>query len=146
MQSYHRRGSQGSSLSSTLVLIISPRESSVQCCRCEMYRPHVKDSGFLPSWFFPLEIGIRENFSCGIQNPTNDWNPENKFHQQKTCTVCGIRNPRRGIQNPTVHWIPSHGAKASCRSLIQKKKIAKRKSKKQNTLIWQTAPLRHNGS
>ena len=45
--------------------------------------PHAKESGFLPSYFFPLEFRIGENFSCGIKNPTTDWSPENYFHQQK---------------------------------------------------------------
>ena len=33
-----------------------------------------------------LDVGIR-NLAQGIRNPTNDWNPESKFHWQR------IRNP-----------------------------------------------------
>ena len=44
-----------------------------------------------------LGFGIR-NTAQGIRNPTNDWNPESKFHLKKIRNlVPEIRNPRRGI-------------------------------------------------
>ena len=63
-----------------------------------------------------------------------------------TCTVHEIRNPRRGIQNPTVPWIPSHGAKASCQSPIQKKKLQKRNRGKKKTNLTNGSLQVHNGS
>ena len=55
-------------------------------------------------------------FACGIRNPTNDWNPEIKFHGQSIwITVTRIRNPQGGIQNPTMSWIPLHRANYSVR-------------------------------
>ena len=40
-----------------------------------------------------LGFGIRDT-AQEIRNPTNDWNPESKFHSLE------IRNPVRGIRNP----------------------------------------------
>ena len=46
----------------------------------------------------------------GIWNPTNDWNPESKFHSQPGDKdwnpVTEIRNPRRGIQNQKILGFP----------------------------------------
>ena len=54
-----------------------------------------------PAIFLPVESAI---LGFGIRNPTNDWNPESKFHRQSmgNPVPCGIRNPRRGIQNARV--------------------------------------------
>ena len=136
--SYHSQGSQGSSLQNTLVLIISLREASLKCCCCKMYRPPCKGIGISAR-------SIRNQakpFFC-LQNPPNDWNPENKFHQQKTRTVHGIRNPSCEIQNPAVLWIPSHGTKVSYRLPIQKNKHCNEEIEEKNQLIWQTAHLMH---
>ena len=47
-----------------------------------------------------------ENTVQRIRNPTNDWNPESKFHCLRIWNlVPGIRNPRRGIQNARLSWI-----------------------------------------
>ena len=140
MYSYHNQGSQGSSLSSTLVLIISLREVSVKCCCCKMYRPPC--NGIRIPVFLIFVCRIRNQgkpFFC-LQNPNNDWNPENKFYQQKTCTVHGIRNPRRGIQNPTVPCIPSHLGQRHRASLPYKKKTLQRGNRRKK----QTNPT--NGS
>ena len=81
--------------------------------------PHIRESGFRnrpeSRKFLLVESGILgfgiRNTSEGIWNPTNDWNPESKFHWQT------IRNPEPGIwyllrriHNPTLSWIPLHGA------------------------------------
>ena len=53
-----------------------------------------------------LSFRIR-NTSQGMQNPTNDCNPESKFHWQKIRNpVPGTWNQWRGIQNPRLSWIP----------------------------------------
>ena len=51
-----------------------------------------------------LESGVQGNFVCGIRktvqgvrNPSNDWNPESKFHYQRL--EYSTWNLRRGIQN-----------------------------------------------
>ena len=50
-----------------------------------------------------------EYTSQGIRNPTNDWNPESKFHWLKIRNpIPGIRNPLRGIRNPRLSGIPLH--------------------------------------
>ena len=77
----------------------------------------------------PLPIGVQKTSSTN-KNMYSTWS----------------RNPRRGIQNPTMPWIPLRGAKASHRFPEYKKNFAKRKSKKQNKLIWQTTHLIHHGS
>ena len=56
-----------------------------------------------------LALGIR-NTAVGIRNPTNDWNPESKFHYKIWKLITGIRNPRRGFRNPRLSSIPLHGA------------------------------------
>ena len=43
------------------------------------------------------------NSAKGIRNPTNDWNPESRFHWQR------IHNPERGIQNPRLSQFPYMG-------------------------------------
>ena len=40
------------------------------------------------------------NTAQGIQNPTNDWNPEPKT---------GIQHPESGIKNPSLPWFPYMG-------------------------------------
>ena len=54
-----------------------------------------------------LESGVQGNFVCGIRktvqgvrNPSNDWNPESKFHYQRL--EYSTWNLRRGIQNTRV--------------------------------------------
>ena len=46
---------------------------------CSDIPPHVRECGFRPdsSKFLLVESGI---LGFGIRNPTNDWNPESKFH------------------------------------------------------------------
>ena len=57
---------------------------------------------FLRVEFEVLGCGIR-NKAEGIRNPTNDWNPESKFHWQRIRkTVPGIWNPRSGVQSKIV--------------------------------------------
>ena len=71
--------------------------------------PLVRESGnvlHVESWILEIfacvirnpGLGIR-NIAIGIPNPTNNWNPESKFHWK-------IGNPRRGVQS----WIPLHCA------------------------------------
>ena len=50
--------------------------------------PHIKESGFQnPGNFHLGESGILgflcQNTTQGIRNPSNDWNPESKFHRQR---------------------------------------------------------------
>ena len=61
-----------------------------------------------------LGFGIGKT-AWGIWNPTNNWNPQSKFHRQK------IRNPLCGIQNPGLSWIPLHGVKNSSRPFFEQK-------------------------
>ena len=52
------------------------------------------------------ESEFRENTVQRIRNPTNDWNPESKFHCLRIWNlVPGIRNPPRKIQNARLSWI-----------------------------------------
>ena len=69
------------------MLICSQNKVSLKCCCCKMYRlPPPPCKGIRIS---VCRIRIQgKPFLC-LQNPTNDWNPENKFHRQKRCTVHG---------------------------------------------------------
>ena len=50
------------------------------------------------------------NWAWGIQNLSNNWNPESKFYWQWIHnTVLGIWNPQHWIQNPRLSWIILHG-------------------------------------
>ena len=52
-----------------------------------------------------LGFGIR-NTALGIRNPTNDWNPESKFHWQRLeSSTCNPESTALGIQNPRLSWI-----------------------------------------
>ena len=42
--------------------------------------------------------GIRENFACGIRNPTNDCNSESKFYCQ--ILESSTSNPESAVWNP----------------------------------------------
>ena len=60
---------------------------------------------FFPGNCLPVEPGIRGIFSCGIRNtaqgtrnPTNDWNPESKFHWQRLKS--STWNPESTAWNP----------------------------------------------
>lgn len=63
---------------------------------------------------------IRQIFACGVRNPgssvqgiqntSNDWKLESKFHWQGIRNpVPGIQNPQRRIWNPRLSWITVHG-------------------------------------
>ena len=79
--------------------------------------------------FLLVESGIWEisrivcfvirNTAQGIRNPSNDWNPESKFHWQR------IRTPVPGIQNPKLSWIPLYGATGTFSSVAFKLLIVK---------------------
>ena len=75
---------------------------------------------------FVFEIQNVGNVSCGVQNPglwnleygsrnldpTNNCNPDSKFHWQRIQNpVPGIQNTRRIIRNPGMSWIPICGMK-----------------------------------
>ena len=70
--------------------------------------PHVRDLRFRNQGNFLLvESGIQGNFVCGIRkavqgvrNPSNEWNPESKFHYQRL--EYSTWNLRRGIQDTTM--------------------------------------------
>lgn len=50
-----------------------------------------------------------QNTTHGIDNSTNDWNPESELHWQRLRNpVTEIRNLRRGIQNPSLGF-PNKG-------------------------------------
>ena len=92
--------------------------------------PHVRESGFRTPEISACGIRNAGNFSCRIRNrglchlehgfrspdPTNNWNPESKFHWQRIRNpVPGVRNPRCGIQNPkTVLYSLSWGEIGLC--------------------------------
>ena len=55
-------------------------------------------------WGIP-GFGIR-NTALGIRNPTNDWNPESKFHWQRLeSSTWNPESTAQGIQNPRLSWI-----------------------------------------
>ena len=70
---------------------------------CNRIRIRIPESGN----FFFVETWI---LGFGIRNPTNEYNPESKFHWQLESGIpyleSGIRNLGRGIQNPRLSWIP----------------------------------------
>ena len=103
----------------------------------EMQNSH-RDYGFEEPYWGPLKSGFRirkifvfeiqnmGNVSCGVQNPglwnleygsrnldpTNNCNPDSKFHWQRIHNpVPGIQNTRHIIRNPGMSWIPICGMK-----------------------------------
>ena len=80
---------------SILLYILDVRASSVSHDERESGKFLLVKSGI-------LGFGIR-NTAQGIQNPSNDWNPESKFHLKGW-------NPVTGNQNLRLSWIPLHGA------------------------------------
>ena len=83
-------------------------------------------SGFRIRKIFVFEIQNMGNVSCGVQNPglwnleygsrnldpTNNCNPDSKFHWQRIQNpVPGIQNTRHIIRNPGMSWIPICGMK-----------------------------------
>ena len=77
------------------------------------------ESGFRIRKIFVFEIQNVGNVSCGVQNPrlwnldpTNNCNPDSRFHWQRIQNpVPGIQNTRRIIRNPGMSWIPICGIK-----------------------------------
>ena len=126
--SYHSQGSQGSSLQSTLVLIISLREASLKRCCCKMYRPPCKESGFLP-----VEFGIRENLSSACRIPLmieiQKTSSTNKKHVQYM--ESGFQVVKSRIQQ--CFGFPHMGQRHRTGSPYKKTNFATRKSKKKRT-------------
>ena len=99
--------------------------------------PHVKESGFLPSYFF-FRIQNRGKFS--LWNPESDYRLESRklVPPTKTCTVQGAGT--NGVGSRIQQYLGFHyvGQRHRTGSPNTKKNFAKRKSTKQNKLIWQT--------
>ena len=143
---YHSQGRQGSSLPSTLVLIISQNEVSLKSCYCKMYSPPCKG----------IRISAFLIFSFRIQNPGKFflWNPESHYWLKsrklvlptKTCTVHGAGT--HGVGSRIQQCLGFHyvGPQRHHTGSPNTKNFAKRKSRKQNKLIWQTTHLMHHGS
>ena len=87
-------------------------EWSHSCSWAPLCSPHVREFGLrnLRIRSFCLWNPKSGNFAGGIRNPTNDWNPESKFHWQRSQKpVSEIRNLSRGIHNLMrpfgfLHW------------------------------------------
>ena len=120
----------------------------LKCCCCKMHRPtYVKESGFLPSWFLPVESKIllyiflvesRIPLTIGIQKTAST----NKKHVQYM--ESGIQGVEFRIQQCLGFLYM--GWKHRTSPQTKTKKFVKRKSKKKSKLIWETVHLMHNGS
>ena len=65
---------------------------------------YTQEYGFLKFLLWNYEYKIL-NTAQGIQNPTNDWNPESKFHA--LTKYPGIRNSFKGVES-RLSRIPLH--------------------------------------
>ena len=117
----------------------------IKSCCCKMYSPPCKG----------MRISAFLVFSFRIQNPGKFflWNPESHYWLKsrklvlptKTCTVHGAGTHGVGSriqQCLGFHYVGQRHHTGSPNT----KNFAKRKSKKQNKLIWQTTHLMHHGS
>ena len=100
---------------SSSILMISPRSGNLDSGIRKILPCRIRNPWNFAWGIQFLGFGIWNTIQ-GIQNPTNDWNPESKFYWQRLefsiWNLDGILHP----VIPRLNWIPLHGDTQPCSS------------------------------
>ena len=100
---------------SSSILMISPRLGNLDSGIRKILPCRIRNPWNFPWGIQFLGFGIWNTIQ-GIQNPTNDWNPESKFYWQRLEFSIWNLDGILHTVIPRLNWIPLHGDTQPCSS------------------------------